>query len=250
MMCDFLYRDPFLTDPLVTSCTAHKNISLLRAFQDVCVTAGIVQFYAAWMKYLVALLWHPWGKMFPERWICCPSLLLSADTPKHKYPVGRCLLVELSPRGLGMPKNENTLNPPWPWCSQTWGASWAPPACGSAGGAAEFCCSGFRISCGLSLAGLLLSHSLPSSHANTCYGHSQGIMFSPRCFWTFFTSLVPEMSFPVQGRFFIQFQVLCFAEIQSELTDCRIWSRNVIKYQEYLGISQRNRYCNSQNARQ
>lgn len=106
-MCDFLYHDPFLTDPLVTSYTAHKNISLLRAFQDVCVTAGIVQFYAAWMKYLVALLWHPWGKMFPERWICCPSLLLSADTPKHKYPVGRCLLVELSPRGLGMPKNEN-----------------------------------------------------------------------------------------------------------------------------------------------
>lgn len=204
-----------------------------------------------------SILWpssrHAWGKMFPERCICCRSQLLSADTPKHQDPAGQC--VWSFPPGLSLRvPSESSLTHgaagELPWWAETWGASWAPPACGSAGGAAKFCCSGFRFSCGLSLAGSLLSHSLPSSHANTCYGHSQGFISSPRCFWTFFTSLVPEMSFPARGRFFVQFQVLCFAETQSVLTDCRIWSRNVIKYQEYLGISQRNRYCHSQNARQ
>lgn len=64
-MCESSYRALCLTDPLVISCTAHKNIFLLRAFQDICLTAGFGQFYAAQIKYFVALLQEHVGQNVP-----------------------------------------------------------------------------------------------------------------------------------------------------------------------------------------
>lgn len=96
--CESSYCALFFPDPLVISCTAHKNMFLLRAFQDIRLTAGFLQFYAAWIKYFVALLQAHMGKMLPERWICRLSPLLSADT-QAQVP-SRAVHVKLTPGDL------------------------------------------------------------------------------------------------------------------------------------------------------
>lgn len=175
-MCESSYCALFLTDPLAISCTAHKNMFLLRAFQDICLTARFVQFCAASIKYFVALLQAHMGQNVPWKVNLLPVSVTVCRHTQSPVP-SRVVSVRLPPGGLSRAaKKWEQFNPG-----------------GSRGVIAvvrdlrselgSFC---LRLSRGSSwilllwLRGLLwtftcwmlLSCSLPSSHANTCCGHS------------------------------------------------------------------------------
>lgn len=160
----------FLTDPLVISCTAHKNMFLLRAFQDIRLTARFVQFCATLVKYFVALLQAHMGQNVPWK-VNLPAVCrqTQAQVPSRAVGVRLSLGVSLSraarkweqfnPQGservtvvvrdlrskLGCSCLQLSRGSSWIWLLWLQGLLWTV---------------------------LLLSRSLPSSHANTCCGHS------------------------------------------------------------------------------
>lgn len=98
-MCESSYCALFLTDPLVISSTAHKNIFLPGTFQDIRLTAGFFQFYAAQIKYFVALLQAHMGQSVPRKVNLLPVSVGVCRHIQAQVP-SRVLCVKLPPGGL------------------------------------------------------------------------------------------------------------------------------------------------------
>lgn len=96
-MCESSYCALFFTDPLVTSCTAHKNMFLLRAFQDIHLTAGFLQVMLPESSILWPFSRHTWAKCsLKGEFAACLSCCLQTHPGTSAQQGGAC---EASPRG-------------------------------------------------------------------------------------------------------------------------------------------------------
>lgn len=145
---------------------------LLSAFEDAHLIAEFVQ---AFMLHAWSTLW-PFSRLQVGTKVPRKVNFLTAGGLNHwpqPHPSagtwqGSGMCMKLLPWvSLGVP-NESDLTHGAAgellWWAETQGASRAPPACGSAGGAAKFRCAAFRVSRGLSLAGSFFVTYAPCPH--------------------------------------------------------------------------------------